>query len=101
MGPKDSTATVRMEWLIVSPMPNAVAMMMELSMMPTMMRAVWPGRRGMLRRPSFTITGLRHASTATTPRALPVMARSTHMRVVMETPKSSSTGCSASSGWGL
>ena len=46
---------LRMDELIVSPVAKEAAMMTALSMEPTIMRAVWAGRRGMLRRPSLSI----------------------------------------------
>ena len=59
-------AMSRMENVSVSAVPNAADMMIVLSMMPTMMRAVMPGRREIGRIPILTITVFRSAMPITT-----------------------------------
>ena len=75
---------------MVSPVPKAAAMINVEIMMPTMMRMVCARRLGMLRSPSFSITGLRQPMTAITTNAGRNTASRPYIMESIGTPKSSS-----------
>ena len=55
--PSAVSASTRIEFVTVSPMPRDVAMIVVLSISPIVMRMLCASRLGTLRMPSFTSTG--------------------------------------------
>ena len=90
--PRLSRAPLRMEKLMVSPVPKAAAIITALSIDPTMMSTVWPLRLGMLRSPSLSMTLLRQAMISTTAMMAQKMANMTIIRVSIDNPNISSIG---------
>src|ERR1700722_7372924 len=84
--PSTPATTVRTDWLIVSPVVNALERMTVPMVSPSVISTAKPGRRGTLRQASRGNSGLRQAATPNTTTTAPVSSSSPISSESCETP---------------